>query len=175
MADTEIAQRRTGWGGHIWTAVISAVMGSLAPYIFGAALTLQYRLNDLAEDPTSDDVLLAFMLGKGFRLALASLFWSGIILWFVGCTAQLRRRQMPWPVWPAWGAVTLAVSYVIGVILLFPKSDFGRHAILIPDPFSIETAIGIAGSAAMGAIAGAILYALTPKWPASALRPSGSN
>src|SRR5262245_1231687 len=143
MANTDVVQPRPGWGGHIWTAVISAIMGSLAPYIFGAALALQYSLNNLAEGPTSDDLFLAFMFGKSFRLVLAPLFWSGIILWFVGCTAQLRRRQLPWPVWLAWGAVTLAVSYVIGAILLFPKSDFGRHAILISDPFSIETAIGI--------------------------------
>jgi hypothetical protein len=71
--------------------------------------------------------------------------------------------------------VTLAVSYVLGVLVLFPKSDAGRHAILVSDPLSLDAAVGVAGSAVFGAIVGALLFALSPRWAGSALRPSGSN
>lgn len=174
MANTETALPRGGWGGHIWAVVLSAAMSGLAPYFFSVALTLQYGIGWPATELASSYVPLAISLGEIFQTALAPMFWLGIALWFIGCTVQLRRMQLAWPAWSAWGAVTLAVSYVLGVLILYPKSDAGRLMVLVSEPLSLDTAVGIAGSAAIGAILGAFLYALSPKWPGSATKPSSA-
>jgi hypothetical protein len=175
MANAETVQSRSGWGGHILVAALSAVMGGLSAYFFGVALVIQYSIGGTGGDPASSYVALAIALAEGLQMALAPLFWVGIVLWFVGNTAQLRRRRLPCQVWSTWGAATLSIGYALGVLVLYPKSDFGRHLILVSNLLSVDAAVGIAGSAVLGAILGALLFALSPKWPGSALRPSGSS
>ena len=174
MANAETVQSRSGWGGHIWVAVLAAFMGTLSPYFFGAALVIQYSIKGTGE-PASSYVALAIALAEGLHMALAPIFWVGIVLWFVGGALQLRRGRLPWQIWSIWGAVTLAICYALGVFVLYPKSDFGRHLILVSNPLSVDTVAGVISSAVFGAILGTLLFVLTPKWTGGALRPSGSN
>jgi hypothetical protein len=83
---------RSGWRGHIWAVALSGIMGSLAPYFIGAALAFQYGVGGPIGESAASYVSIAISLGEIFRLALAPVFWFGIALWFIGCTAQLRRR-----------------------------------------------------------------------------------
>lgn len=175
MANAKTVESHSGWRGHIWAFALSAIAGSLAPYFFGAAHALRYGLDRLAGEQAAFYPSLAISLGEFFQVALAPLFWFGIALWFVGCTAQLRLRRLAWPAWSIWGAVTLAAGYVLGVLVLFPKSVAGRLAPLVSDPLSLDAAAGVVASAVLGAILGALLFALSPKWPGSAPRSSESN
>lgn len=174
MANTETVQSRSGWGGHIWVAMLAAFMSSLSPYFFGAALVIQYSIQGTG-GPASSHLAVAIALAEGLHMALAPIFWVGIVLWFIGSALQLRRGRLPWQVWSIWGAVTLAIGYALGVLVLYPKSDFGRHLIIVSQPLSADAVVGVISSAIFGAILGGLLFALSPKWAGGALRPSGSN
>jgi hypothetical protein len=144
---------------------MAGVAGHFLPYYIAAAQAIQWSVATFSNSSLQDDVRLSVRLGELIGVALAPIVWTIAVFWFALCANVLRRWQAGFWVWCAWGAATVSVSYVLLLLLLFPKSDVGRMAVFNSQPWAAETLIGIVSSSAIGAIVGAVLFVLCPKWP----------
>lgn len=158
-------QLGVGLAGHVWTVVLSAAVAASIPLLFGAAIVAQGSLGAESNGDVTDSLRLAMTMGELLLAAMPPMIWLGFSVWFLGSAIGLRSQRVSYWIWATWYGLTIAVGYVLVVFVLYPKSDFGRHAILTSELISIESAAGVAISILVGVVLGAVLRLLTPRWP----------
>ena len=166
MASTGTPPPHDTWPRFICALLVSAIFGHVLSYFIAAALAIQWSAVGAGRGSALDNVALVLVMGRAIKIALNPLIWAFVVVWFGYSTLWLRRKRLTVWAWCAWGVGTLVIGYVALLLVLYPKSDFGRSAILVMHPFSWESAIGIASAIPIGAIVGALLFVLCPKWPA---------